>query len=57
MNDFSVCGEVDEFGLEKLGVVVQHVDRRLLDRLTTLSRNGRVKGNGLLLIRGRSGAY
>jgi hypothetical protein len=49
-NDFSV--EVDELGLEKLGVVVKQVDRWLVGCLTTLSHNGRVKWNGLTLIRG-----
>jgi hypothetical protein len=51
MDDFSVGGKVDEFGLVKLGVVVQKVDRWLMGRLTTFSRNGRVRGDGLLLIR------
>jgi hypothetical protein len=55
-NDFSVRGEVDELGLEKLGVVVKQVDRWLLGRLTTLNRNGRARGNGHPLIRGHSRA-
>jgi acyl-CoA synthetase (NDP forming) len=48
---------VDEFGLEKLGVVVQQIDRWLLDRLTALNRNGRVRGNRPLLIRTHCGAF
>jgi hypothetical protein len=52
MDDFSVGGKVDELGLVKLGVVVHQLDRWLMGRLTTLSRNGRVRGNGLVLIRG-----
>jgi hypothetical protein len=53
-NDLSVRGEVDEFELEKFGFVVQQVDRWPLGRLTTLSRNGRVRGDGLLLIHGHT---
>jgi hypothetical protein len=50
-DDFSVGGKVDELGLVELGVVVQQVDSWLLGCLTTLSRNGCVRGNGLLPIR------
>jgi hypothetical protein len=44
MNELSVGGKVDELGLVKLGVVVHQIDRWLMGRLTTLSRNGRVRG-------------
>jgi hypothetical protein len=54
MNDFSVPEEADELGLEKLGVVVQQINRWISGRLTTLNCNGCVKGNGLLLISGHS---
>jgi hypothetical protein len=54
MKDFFRTRKVDDVGVEELGVVVQHVDRWLLGRLTTLSRNGRLTGNGLVLIRGLS---
>jgi hypothetical protein len=53
-DDSSVCGEVDEFELEKLGIVVHRVDGCFLGFLTTFNRNGRVMGNGLVLIRDRS---
>jgi hypothetical protein len=55
-NEFSVCREVDELGLENFGVVVHKIDRWLLGRLTTLSRNGRVRENGPLLTRGHNRA-
>jgi hypothetical protein len=49
-NDFAGVGEVDELGRGGFGFVGKHVDRRLMGRLTTLRRWGRVGGSGLLLI-------
>jgi hypothetical protein len=51
-DDFALGGKVDELGLVKLGVVVHDVDMWLMGPFTTLNRNGRVRGNGLLLICG-----
>ena len=55
-NNFSVRGEFDDSGLDKLGLVVHHVVTCLLGRLTTLNRSGGVRGNGQRLIRGHSRA-
>jgi len=47
--DLTTAGKVDELGLDKLGVVVQQLDRRRKGRrITTLCRNGGGSGNGLL---------
>jgi hypothetical protein len=51
MNDFAVIGEVDDFGLRKFKLVVEHVDRWLMGRRITLRRWCRVGGDGLMSTR------